>query len=171
MGKEKKRKIGVIEGVIIKHKGFFDFNAIISEIPAWFKKHKYDNFQKGHSQKPTPGGGYFEGTWKAVKEVTDYVKFDITVDIWLRDMQDVAIEKEGKTIKANKGNIEITFNANMEKDYAKQFTNRKGEETEFLKFLRELYEKYVIKSKLSEYEDKLEYEAKDLIEHVKKHLF
>jgi hypothetical protein len=171
MGKEKKREIKEIEGLIIKHKGIFDFNGIINEIGSWFNKHKYDWYQKGHSQKPTPDGGYFEGEWVAEKEVTEYVKFKISVLIWLRGLQDIAIEKDGKTIKMNKGNIEITFNASMVKDYAGTFRNKKGEETEFLKFVRELYEKYVIKSKLSDFEDKVEDEGKDLIEHIRKHLY
>lgn len=167
MGKEKKRTIEVIEGQIIKHIGLFDFNGILDTINAWFSKHNYDFFQKGHSQKPKPAGAYFEGTWKGTKEVTEYVRFNLQIDIWLRDMQDVAIEKDGKTKKINKGNIEITFNSSMDKDYKDIFSNRKGETTEFYKFVREMYEKYIIKSNMSSYEDKLLDETQDFIEAIK----
>jgi hypothetical protein len=167
MGKEKQRKIGVIASQIIKHKGIFNFNAILDAIPDWLSQHNYDYVQKGHAQKAKPSGGYFEGNWIAEKEVTEYVKFNISVDIWLRDLKDIAIEKNGKTEKSNKGNIEITFNSGMEKDYKKTFTNKKYQETEFLKLIREFYEKYVIKSKLSSYEEKIEAETQDFIEYIK----
>lgn len=170
MGKEKKRKIDVISGQIIKHNGIFDFKGILDAIPGWLSQHGYDYVQKGHSQKAKPSGGYFEGNWVATKEVTEYVRFNISVDIWLRDLKDIAIEKDGKTIKSNKGNIEITFNSSMDKDYKSTFTNRKYEETNFLKLIREFYEKYVIKSRLSSYEDKIEAETQDFIEYIKRYL-
>lgn len=167
MGKEKKNPIGVIGGQIIKHKGLFDFNGILKGIPGWLTQHGYDIIQKGHSQKQTGSGGYLEANWEATREVTEYVMFKIKVDIWLRDLNDVAVERNGKTVKMNKGNIEITFNSEMSKDYNHIFANKDGEATSFHKFIKEVYEKHVIKSKLSAMEDKLLIETQDLMEHAK----
>ena len=167
MGKEKKNPIVVLQGNIIKHKGFLDFNGLIKGIPRWLTQHGYDVVQKGHSQKQTGSGGYLEANWEATREATDYVMFKIKVDIWLRDLNDVAVERNGKTVKMNRGNIEITFNSEMSKDYNKIFSNKEGEVTEFNKFIREIYEKHIIKSKLSAMEDKLLLETQTLMEYVR----
>ncbi|MEA3378139.1 MAG: hypothetical protein U9Q69_00715 [Nanoarchaeota archaeon] len=167
MGKEKQRSIGIIEDQIIKHNGLFDFDAILKAIPVWYSKHNYNAMQKAHSQKKKGAGGYLEATWVGEREVTDYVKFVIKVDIWLRDYIDVAIEEKGETRKMNKGNLEITFNSVIEKDYQGIFISKR--EVEY-KFIREMYEKYVIKKKLQNFETKLLNETQDLIRHIQKFL-
>lgn len=170
MGKEKKNPIPVITGQIIRHKGLFDFNGLLKGIPGWMTQHGYSIMQKGHSQKQTGSGGYLEANWEALKEATEYVQFKIKVDIWLRDLNDVAVEKNGKAVKMNRGNIEITFNSEMSKDYNKIFATKDGEATAFHKFIRGIYEKHVIKSKLSAMEDKLLAETQSLMEHAKSFL-
>lgn len=166
MGKEKQSKIGVMEGQIIKHKGLFDFDGFLKGIEEWFSLHKYDFFQKAHSQKKTSGGGYLEATWVGSREVTEYVKYTISIDIWLRDLNTVAIEENGETKKINKGNLEVTFNSAMEKDYQDYFSS-KGK---FGKFIKEVYEKYIAKSKLQNFEDKLFFETKDFYDYLNKFL-
>ncbi|MFH0798294.1 MAG: hypothetical protein V1906_02685 [Candidatus Woesearchaeota archaeon] len=167
MGKEKKNPIGVIGGQRIRHKGLFDFNGLMKGIPDWLTQHGYDIFQKGHSQKQTGSGGYLEANWEAFKETTEYVMFKVKVDIWLRDLNDVAVERNGKTVKMNKGNIEITFNSEMVKDYNKIFATKDGEIKPFHKFIKEVYEKHVVKARLSALEDKLLIETQALMDHIR----
>lgn len=167
MGKEKMPVVPVIQNQIIKHRGLFNFDTLLEGAPDWMGKHNYDFFQKAHSQKKKPGGGYLEATWVAERKVTEYVKFEISVDFWIRDISDVAVEKAGKTVKMSKGNVEITFSSKMVKDYDKRFSDVPGS---FSHFLKEMYERYVIKAKLEALEDKLLFETQDLIEHMKKFL-
>ena len=55
----------------------------------------------------------------------------------------------------------------MQKNYLKNFSDKKGE---FSDFLRVIYEKYIGKNRLKNYEDKLEDEARDILEDLKEKL-
>jgi hypothetical protein len=62
----------------------------------------------------------------------------------------------------NKGSLEIKFKVYLEKDYE----NRWGA-TAFLKFLRGVYDNYVIRGRISDYEDKIIYEMNEITEQLK----
>jgi len=65
-------------------------------------------------------------------------------------LQEVEITEAGKKIKTNKGVIELKVKGELVRDYDGKF-----EKTAFNKFLRSIYEKWVIKSRIDQYEDKL----------------
>jgi hypothetical protein len=168
MGKEKKNPISVVEQYLVKKHGLFQFEPAFKAISSWFKAHSYEFIEKGHSEKVGSTGRTVESNWVAERKITDYVKFNVKVDVWLRDMTDVAMEKDGKKIKMNRGRIEFIFNADMEKNYADKYGESKFDEHKgtFSNFLKEIYEKYIIKSKLSGFEDKLYNEVVDLADSI-----
>ncbi len=171
MGKEKKIKISIVENYMLKKHGVFNFDKAFSAILPWLNKHKYDSIEKARMEKSGSTGKGLESEWVSERKVTDYVKFHLTVKIWLRDMTEVAMEKDGKKIKAHKGRVEFIFDSVMEKNYKGRFGDQKFDsEKEFSMFLKEIYDKYVAKSKLSSFEDKLYEETFDLINLIKKNL-
>src|SRR3989338_5705430 len=98
MGKEKKNPVKLISNYVLFKNGIFDFDGLFASIPEWFEKYGYVAFEKKHSEKSTSTGKYMESIWKASREVTDYVVFRITIEIWLRDLVEIAVEEEGKTV-------------------------------------------------------------------------
>jgi ABC-type Fe3+-citrate transport system substrate-binding protein len=77
-------------------------------------------------------------------------------------MKDAEIEVDGKKVSTQKGEVEIIFKANLIKDYEKRW-----EDKPFWKFLRSVYEKYVVRETVDEYEDDVEDEAKEMISEFK----
>ena len=77
-------------------------------------------------------------------------------------MKDTEVEIDGKKTSLQKGEVEIIFKANIIKDYEKRW-----EDKPFWKFLRGVYEKYVIRETIDEYEDDIENEAKEMISEFK----
>jgi len=65
-------------------------------------------------------------------------------------MTDVEVEKDGVKIKMNKGQVELGIKGYLERDYEKRWEGRA-----FRKFLRGLYDRYVIKHRIDQYEGKL----------------
>jgi hypothetical protein len=168
MGKERKNPINIFKSLLIKKAGVLDFDGMFALIPEFASQYNYDCVEKKHSEKSGATGTYIESNWYLERKVTYYVKFIIEIEFLVRDMNTVIVEDEdGNKKKRNQGRVEILFNAKMQKNYLKNFSDKKGE---FSDFLRVIYEKYIGKNRLKDYEDKLEAEARDLLEDLKEKL-
>jgi hypothetical protein len=77
-------------------------------------------------------------------------------------MTDVEVEENGKKVKTNKGDLKITFDADLERDYEETW-----EKQPFWKFMRAVYDKYIMRTTADEYEDKLFAKTQSLVEQVK----
>ena len=77
-------------------------------------------------------------------------------------MIDAEIERDGKKEKTNKGEVKMEFIVDLVKDY-----EEKWEDEPLWKFLRGIYEKYIIKTTSDEYEDRLEEDALEYIDQIK----
>lgn len=171
MGKEKKPIVGIYGPHLFKKHGIVDFNGLISAIPQWYRTQGYDFLEKGRSEKSTSTGKYIESNWVGVKEVSSYVKYYIKINIWVRDLTDVAVEKNGKTLKLQRGRIELDIKSEMEKNYEKDGRRTFNTKKKFHDILRVFYEKYIMKSQLSAFEDKILFEYQDFIKELQKHLY
>ena len=76
--------------------------------------------------------------------------------------KDAEVEQDGKKVSTNKGEVKITIKANLVRDYEDRWEDRP-----FYKFLRGVYEKYVIRATREEYENDLENKAKEYIQEIK----
>lgn len=168
MGKERKNPVNIFKNLLIKKAGILDFDGMLALIPQFASQYNYDCFEKKHSEKTGSTGTYIESNWYMERKVTYYVKFIIEVEFLVRDMNNVVVEdSDGGKTKKNQGRVEVVFNARMQKNYLKNFSEKKGE---FSDFLRAVYEKYLAKQRLKSYEDKLEAEARDLLDDLKEKL-
>lgn len=100
--------------------------------------------------------------WAGSKEVTDYFKFSILIFFRIIGLTKVEITKDGKKEKTNKGSVEIKMVGDLVRDYKGKF-----EKTAFQKFLRSIYEKWVIPSRIEEYEGKLATECESFLTQAK----
>jgi hypothetical protein len=66
------------------------------------------------------------------------------------DLQEVEIQKGSAKIKSNKGSVKVKISGTLVRDYNGEFSN-----SGFKKFLREIYDKWVIPSRIEQMEDKL----------------
>lgn len=164
MGKEKKLTIGIIENYLIKNYGIFDYEGFLSTINKWFSQHKYDFIEKAHTEKNKSEGKEIESEWVASRKIDDYVKFEINIKYWIRNLTDIGLETEKGVEKKQKGKIELKINTKITKNHKKKWETRPNT---FGNFIRELYEKLVIKNTLDNAEDKLFNESQDLIKKIK----
>lgn len=165
MGKERKNPIGIIKGYVIKKAGIMDIDGLLSLMRSWAEQYNYDCFEKKHVEKGASTGTYIESNWYMERKVTYYIKFIIEIEFLIKDVNPVVVEMpDGRKLKRSRARIEVLFNSKMEKNYLKKFSSTKGE---FSDFLRVIYEKYLAKLRLKEYEDRLEAESNDLLEELK----
>jgi len=134
----------------IKHEGVFSFKDLYNFLYDFLADAGYFVIEEGYTEKIKAEGKDLEIKWKCTKKVTDYFRFEIKVSFRILRLVDIEISKDGKKIKTNKGEVEIKFSGSLERDYESKF-----EVTPVHKFLRAVYDKYIIKNKIEQMEDKL----------------
>jgi hypothetical protein len=97
-----------------------------------------------------------------LRKISDYFRFRIRMITRVIRMVSVEVQEEGVKTTKDKGEIEIKFEAYLEKDYENRW-----EENAIFKFLRGMYDKYIIKSRIEFYEDKLKDETDEYINQIK----
>ncbi len=148
-----------------KYTGIWNFEDTYRFVYDWFMDKGYKIVEKGYSEKIKAGGKEIEVHWQASRKISDYFKFMIKADWLILGMTEVEAEKEGKKVKMNKGYIEIKFSAVLVKDYEHRWENNA-----LIKFLRGVYDRYLIKGRISTYEDRLLEEVDEVIAQTKSFL-
>ena len=146
----------------IKNTGVFDFKDFYSFAYDWLRDEGYDVYEKKYSEKVSGDSKQLEIEWDADREVSDYFKFRINMYWLIMGMKSVEVQKEGQKIKMESGTVEIKFKSILVKDYEDRWENHP-----FWKFLRGIYERYIIKSRIEEYQIKVLEETEELISQCK----
>lgn len=154
----------VYEGKIV-HSGIFDFKDVYKLLFEWFDYYMYTVIEKKYSEKIKGEGKDVDVEWLCLRKISDYFRYRIKVTIRIINLTPVEIMKEGEKVKKEKGEIEIKMGSFLERDY-----EHKWEVNPVAKFLRGVYDKYVIKTRLESYEDKLAGEVDEVLAQVKSYL-
>ena len=142
--------------------GYWKYEELYTMLFNWLKDHGYGVSEDLYKEKLSGGGKEVIIAWEASKGVTDYFKYKIMLDWHILGMKDAEVEIDGKKTKTNKGEVEIVFKGVIVKDYEKRW-----EDKPFYKFLRGIYENYIIRTTIDEYEEDLEDDVRDIISDAK----
>ncbi|OIO41325.1 hypothetical protein COX97_01885 [Candidatus Pacearchaeota archaeon CG_4_10_14_0_2_um_filter_05_32_18] len=146
----------------VKRSGIFNFKDVYQFTYRWFVDEGYDVEEQKYIENVAGDSKDIEIKWVATKKVSDYFQNEIKSDWRIIGMTDVEVEKEGRKIKANKGTFEVKFTGNLKKDYEGSW-----EKSAMMKFLRGVYERYVIEARVKEREEKIIKDVEEILEQVK----
>ena len=146
----------------LKQKGYWNYTDLYNFCFDWLKDEGYNVKEKEYVEKLSGFGKEIILSWEASKKVTDYFKNVIEVKWHILGMKDAEVEQEGKKVNTNKGEVAITVAATLVRDYEERW-----EDKPIWKFLRGIYEKYVIRTTVDEYEGNLEDKAKEYLQDIK----
>lgn len=149
----------------IKQSGIFDYKEFYRFCYQWLVDEGYKVIEKNYSEKITPTGKEVEIEWEAKRKITDYFRFVLKIKWRIIGMTTVEVEEGGKKIKMNKGMPEIRLYAILEKDY-----EHRWESNAFSKFLRGLYDRYVIRARIEQFEGKIFSEGDEFLAQAKSFL-
>jgi len=130
----------------VKQRGIFNFKDIYNFLYDWLRDEGYDVYEKNYTEKVSGDSKQVEIRWEAEREISDYFRFQIKASWIILGMKSVEVEKEGKKIKMDSGYLEIKFEAVLLKDYENRWENQP-----FWKFLRGVYERYIVRTRIEDY--------------------
>lgn len=151
----------------IKHVGIFSFADFYKFCYEWVKEEtrmdpliekKYEEKLKGDEKEIIV-------EWEGEKELTDYFRFDTKIKFEIKALKNIEIEQSGKKIKTNDGSVKLNIKGILVRDYKGKFEMRA-----FNKFLRSIYEKWVIPARIEEYEGKIAESCDEFLGQAKSYL-
>jgi len=135
----------------IKYEGILSFRDFYKFCYDWLREEEgFDIIEDKYKEKLTGNEKNIEIEWTATKKVTDYFKFEIKVKFKIDKLVEVEINQGAAKVKTNKGGVETGVKGTLIRDYDSKF-----ERSAYRKFLRSIYEKWVIASRVKQFEDKL----------------
>jgi len=148
----------------VKYNGVFSFNDFYNFCYSWFADEEgYLLIEEKYVEKMSGDSKLVEIEWVASKKITDYFKFQIKVKFRITGMTKVDItDSKGNKIATNKGAVDMAVKGLLLRDYEGKF-----ESTATRKFIRGVYEKWVITARVDEMQTKLIKTCDDYITQAK----
>jgi len=146
----------------VKQVGYWNYTELYNLCFDWLKDNGYNTKENEYTEKQKPNGKEIILKWVAKKKVTDYLMNVIELEWHILGMKDVEVEEDGKKVGTNKGEVKIDFTVDLEKDYEENWDKKP-----IWKFMRGVYDKYVARTTIDEYEDRIEDDALEFIAQVK----
>ncbi len=130
----------------LKYAGLIDFENAYKFAYEWLKNEGLGVTEDTYSEKIKSGGKELEIEWSTSKKLTDYFKASYKIKWRVLGLSDVEVEIDGRKKKMNKvADLSIEIKGTLEKDYSNQW-----EGSAFNKFIKDVYNKYVIPQRTDE---------------------
>ncbi len=133
----------------IKFKGIFSFKELYLFCYDWLTEETNLLIEeKKYSEKITEDAKEIKIKWEGIRKLTDYFKLKAKIEFHILGLTEVEIQNGDAKLKTNKGEVELKIKGILVKDYEGKF-----QRTATKKFMRSIYEKWVIPARIDEFED------------------
>ncbi len=150
----------------LKYKGIFSFKDFYKFCHEWLTEETgLDISEDKYVEKLTGDSKNIDVEWTGTKKVTDYFKFEIKVGFEITDLTKVEITQNNAKVKTNKGAVKVSVKGTLIRDYDGKF-----ERDAIRKFLRGIYEKWIITSRIDQMEEELGGTCDDFLGQAKAYL-
>ena len=150
----------------IKYNGIFSFKDFYIFCNDWLASETdLDMSETKYKEKISGDSKNIDVEWIGNRKFTDYFRFDIKVTFQLLGLTEVEIQEGNKKIKTNKGSVEVRVKGILVRDFDGKF-----DKTATKKFLRGIYEKWVIPSRVEEFEEKVVEKCDEFLNQAKAYL-
>lgn len=149
----------------VVHAGVFDFKETYRFMYEWLRAHDYLVLEKKYTEKINARDiKFIEIRWTCYRKISDYFRFRMQLILKCPHVSSAEIQEGSLKVKRDKGEIEIRFDPGVFLD--KDYENRWGKNG-VLNFFRNLYDKYIIRSRIIYYEDLLKDESDEFSNQIK----
>lgn len=137
----------VVDQEKIIYKGFFDVTQLTRMIEQYFKTKAYDKRIVRDEEHVEKDSKYIHLWWEPYKKITDYIKFEIRIWVYITNVTQVEKDIDGIKTKINKGDFYITLDGFLITDY-----EHRWEEKPLYFFFRTIFDKFIYKMQMAKYE-------------------
>ena len=149
----------------IAHSGVFNFSDFYKYAHSWLKNEDYGVAEEKYAEKVSGNARDISNEWKVSKQISDYLKTGWKVEFDVEGLTDVEVEIDGKKRKMNKGKVTVEVKAAVFKD-----PESKWESSPFNRFIRDIYNKYIIPKRLEDVKDRIISDVQEYKEELKSFL-
>jgi len=107
----------VVDHMRLKYEGLFNATELYKLIDKWLNEKAFDKRELRNEEHVKPDGKYVELILMPWKKISDYARHVIRLEIRMRNLKDVVVEKDGQRVKMNQGKIDIIFDGYLDTDY------------------------------------------------------
>lgn len=125
----------------------------------------FEVIEKKYSEKISGDSKELEVEWNGKNKVDDYFRYDIKVEFIIYNMKKVEVEQGGKRKKADKGIVNIKVKGTVVTDYRGEYSAKPMK-----RFVKNVYDKWVIPSRIEKVEEKLISDCDDFLGQSKSYL-
>lgn len=147
---------GVV-GETLEYSGLFSMKEVFRIIDTFFRQRGFDKKLIFDEQYETPNGRYIHVKMQPYKKWDDYVRTQLRLWIYGKNLIDVEKEVEGTKIKTNQGTLLIVFDSLIQTDYRNRWDT-----PAFYFVMRTIMEKYILGARSKRYEDQARYVIQEL---------
>lgn len=148
----------ILSGIKIKNDSIFSMDELYKMMYRWFENKGFQFSETEYRKYGT--GDMLEIMWYAEKPLDNYAKVIIDMAIMVTGLEKIEIEVEGVKSKSNKCGVEMKIDVNLVRDYQDKFGPK----------IRKLYETFIIKKRVNDYEDAATDTGNNLISEIKSFL-
>ena len=136
----------------IKYRGIFNFKDFYQFAYDWIVEQigMEDLSEDEYTEKVSGDEKQIIIRWTASIKLTDYFKFQLKANYQIDGLKKAETVQDGVKINTNEGQIKLTVKGVLIRDYDGKFETKPTN-----KFLRSIYEKWVIPSRIEQMEDKV----------------
>lgn len=155
----------VVDQLKLSYEGLFDLAELYRLIDSWFYEKGWDKYEHINQEQITPSGRQIRLILEPWKGITDYYKIIIRIKANFNNVQDVEVEKEGKRIQLNQGEVKMIFDG-----YVLSDPHGKWNKKPLWWFLSIIFNKYFFKEYHNKAERWLLSDLDDLYQRIKSFL-
>lgn len=135
----------------MKYEGIFSFKDFYKFCYDWLTEQTdLAVAEKEYSEKLKGDSKDIDIKWTGSRKLTDYFKFESKVEFRILNLTEVEVARGSTKFKTNKGQVKVKIKGILIRDWQGKF-----ERTAFGKFLRSIYDKWVIPGRIEQFEDKI----------------
>jgi hypothetical protein len=149
----------------LDYSGLVKFSDLYEYTHSWFAEEDYGVVEEKYAEKISGNSKEIDIDWKCTKQLSDYFKLELKVGWEIKGLVDVEVEVDGKKKKMQQGKIKLKFKGMLVKDPKSEWDTSPG-----WRFLRDVYNKYIVPQRVDAMEDKVKSDVQDVKEKVKAYL-
>ena len=150
----------------IKFNGVFLFKDFYKFCYDWLtEENNWEVKEEKYQEKLSGDSKDIDVEWVFSKKVTDYFRFKGKVKFKINALTNIEIMQGEAKVKTNQGSVEVSIKGILQRDYEGKF-----DRSSYRKFLRSVYDKWVVPSRIDQFEGRLISECDTFLGQAKAYL-